>query len=103
MREKSMRTRLAATLLGLLMLSPVCVASVSCGMGNGSQSNPTDSLQSGADSTQIPDIPDLPDTGTDTAPVGEVPAVPVGTNTVEVTAAQLLKLIEEGTIAENGD
>ena len=103
MREKSMRTRLAATLLGLLMLSPVCVASVSCGMGNGSQSNPTDSLQSGADSTQIPDIPDLPDTGTDTAPVGEVPAVPVGTNTVEVTSAQLLQLIEEGTIAENGD
>ncbi|MGM9682430.1 MAG: right-handed parallel beta-helix repeat-containing protein [Eubacteriales bacterium] len=101
MKRNSIKIRTVSTLLGLLMLLSVCTFAVSCGTGGeSSQSGSlTDAPDSGADTTQIPDIPDIPGT----TPVGEVPEVPVGSNTLTISSAQLMELIETGTIAENGD
>ena len=77
------------------------MATVSCRTGEdaGAATGTAETGTVGADTSKIPEIPTVPDTDV----TGEIPDVPVGDKTVAVSSADLMKLIENGTIAENGD
>lgn len=84
-----------------ILIAGLCMAAVSCRAGSevGAATGTAKTGTVGADTTKIPEIPTAPDTDV----TGETPDVPVGDKTVSVSSAELMKLIENGTVAENGD
>lgn len=102
MKKRVLLTKkIPALVFAVLMLASVCLGASSCAHHDGNVKN--ESVGSGADSSTVSDIPDIP--GGETEPVkrGEVPEIPLGDNTVVLTAAELLGLIENGDLTENGD
>ena len=84
-----------------ILIAGLCMAAVSCRAGSevGAATGTAKTGTVGADTTKIPEIPTAPDTDV----TGETPDVPVGDKTVSVSSAELMALIENGTVAENGD
>lgn len=100
MKRITLLKKISALVLAVLML---CLSLTACNNDDGGDGDTdTSDIETGADTSDIPDIPDTPNTD---GPVvkGEVPDVPLGSDTVVVTSEEMLRLITSGEIAENGD